>query len=97
MGYLGGALSGFTDQLKKEKSDRGPTKATSKRSSDDPEHKDDSVEQPKSRWQKFRSNLAGSFKKGGRVKKTGVYRLHKGEKVIPANKVKRSRSRGKRR
>lgn len=25
-----------------------------------------------------------SFKKGGRVKKTGVYKLHKGEKVIKA-------------
>lgn len=28
------------------------------------------------------------FKKGGKVRKTGVYKLHKGEKVVPANKVR---------
>jgi hypothetical protein len=33
--------------------------------------------------------LQGSFKKGGLVKKTGAYKLHKGEKVIPKNKVKK--------
>lgn len=27
--------------------------------------------------------IIGSLKKGGTVKKTGLYRLHKGEKVIP--------------
>ena len=26
----------------------------------------------------------GTFKKGGRVKKTGVYKLHKGEQVAPS-------------
>lgn len=26
--------------------------------------------------------LLGSFKKGGKVKKTGVYKLHKGERVM---------------
>jgi hypothetical protein len=30
-----------------------------------------------------------SMKKGGKVKKTGLHLLHKGEEVIPANKVKR--------
>jgi hypothetical protein len=30
---------------------------------------------------------SGSMKKGGNVKKTGLYRLHKGEQVIPANEV----------
>jgi len=30
------------------------------------------------------SSLMGSFKKGGRVKKTGPYKLHEGETVIPA-------------
>ena len=29
------------------------------------------------------------FKTGGRIKKTGVYRLHSGEVVIPADLVKR--------
>lgn len=28
----------------------------------------------------------GSFKRGGTVPKTGTYRLHKGERVIPARK-----------
>lgn len=28
------------------------------------------------------------FKKGGKVKKTGVYKLHAGEKVVPAHKAK---------
>ena len=31
-------------------------------------------------------NVLGSFKKGGTVKKTGVYKLHKGEEVVPAKK-----------
>ena len=31
--------------------------------------------------------VLGSMKKGGKVPKTGVYQLHKGEKVIPASMV----------
>jgi hypothetical protein len=31
------------------------------------------------------------FKRGGSVKRTGVYRLHKGERVIPASRSKRGR------
>lgn len=34
------------------------------------------------------SNLA-SLKRGGKVRKTGPANLHKGERVIPAGKVKR--------
>jgi hypothetical protein len=30
------------------------------------------------------TNRMGSFKKGGTVKKTGDYKLHKGEKVLTA-------------
>jgi hypothetical protein len=30
--------------------------------------------------------ILGSFKRGGRVKKTGAYLLHKGERVIPKRK-----------
>jgi hypothetical protein len=30
-----------------------------------------------------------SYKKGGRVKKTGLARLHKGEVVVPRNKVRK--------
>lgn len=32
----------------------------------------------------------GSFKKGGKVKKTGVYRLHKGERVLSKNQFKKT-------
>jgi hypothetical protein len=31
------------------------------------------------------------FKKGGKVKKTGVYKLHKGEKVLTASAAKKHR------
>lgn len=56
-----------------------------------------------SRWlgSKFGSNASGgskaagdasdnatTMKKGGRVKKTGMYRVHKGEVIIPAKVVK---------
>ena len=39
-----------------------------------------------------------SFKKGGKVKKTGIYKLHKGEKVVTAKQAKRpaSKLRGRR-
>ena len=29
------------------------------------------------------------FKRGGRVHRTGIYRLHRGERVIPARKTRR--------
>lgn len=35
-------------------------------------------------------NVIGSFKKGGKVKRTGNYKLHKGEVVVPASRVKAS-------
>lgn len=38
------------------------------------------------------NTVQGSFRKGGKVKKTGVYRLHKGERVVP-RKSKRGRRR----
>lgn len=36
----------------------------------------------------------GSFKKGGRVKKTGLYKLHKGEKVMNAKQTKKMDRKG---
>ena len=35
---------------------------------------------------RMKRELLGSFEKGGIVKKTGAYKLHKGEEVIPAKK-----------
>jgi hypothetical protein len=37
--------------------------------------------------QQFPAKPIGSFKKGGKVKKTGTYKLHKGERVIPKGKT----------
>lgn len=34
--------------------------------------------------------LLGSFKKGGRVKKTGIYKLHKGEHVLNKEQAQRA-------
>lgn len=31
------------------------------------------------------------FKRGGRVKRTGIYKLHAGERVIPARSKRRGR------
>ena len=34
------------------------------------------------------AGILGSLKKGGRVRKTGLYKLHAGEQVVPATRVK---------
>lgn len=39
----------------------------------------------------FGNAILGSLKKGGRIKKTGLYRLHKGELVVPAGKKHKRR------
>jgi len=39
--------------------------------------------------EEYKPGVLGSFKKGGKVKKTGKYKLHKGEMVVPAKKVKK--------
>jgi hypothetical protein len=36
--------------------------------------------------------VLGSFKRGGMVKKTGAYKLHKGEKVLPTGMVKHGKN-----
>lgn len=38
--------------------------------------------------EKYRK-LRGSFKKGGKVKKTGAYKLHKGERVLNPTQTKK--------
>jgi hypothetical protein len=42
---------------------------------------------PRMGFQQPGGPLLGSFKKGGKVKKTGKYKLHKGEKVISLKNV----------
>lgn len=36
-----------------------------------------------------KTKVLGSFQKGGSVKKTGVYKLHKGEKVVSVKAMKK--------
>lgn len=38
--------------------------------------------------------VQGSYKKGGKVKKTGIYRLHKGERVLNRKQTKRVERKG---
>ena len=38
-----------------------------------------------------RLDMIMSFKRGGRVKRTGIYKLHRGEHVVPARHKRRSR------
>ena len=79
MGFLGGAISGFSQGVKKNDSDDN---GKSRKFRKDPK---------KSYWQNLKSEISGSFKKGGKVKKTGIYKLHKNEVVVPAKK-RRKRS-----
>lgn len=36
--------------------------------------------------------ILGSFKRGGKVMKTGAYKLHKGETVVPSGMVKHGKN-----
>lgn len=38
--------------------------------------------------------VQGSYKKGGKVKKTGIYRLHKNERVLNSKDTKKLESKG---
>ena len=40
----------------------------------------------------LRSRGIKGFKKGGTVRRTGIYKLHKGEQVIPAGKARMARA-----
>jgi hypothetical protein len=89
MGFFGGALGGYADEATKMKGQgrsgalRGKKKLP--------------LTRPNSSNTTSLTPMAepGSFRKGGRVKKTGFAKVHKGEQVIPAKK--RSRRSGKRR
>ena len=45
------------------------------------------------RGQSVAGTLPKSLRKGGRIGKTGIYRLHKGEEVIPAGRAARKAGR----
>ena len=39
----------------------------------------------------FAGRYLASMKKGGKVKKTGLYKLHRGEKVVPLSSLRMAR------
>lgn len=89
-GFIGGALSGYADEKSKRKGKRGLLRGKKKT-------KNLPITPPNASNTTMLTPMAqpSSFRKGGRVKKTGFAKVHAGEKVIPA-KRKRARS-GKRR
>jgi hypothetical protein len=78
MGYLGGALEGFSKNYKKKK----------KKAPDDSSKAGQGISSGIGK-------IIGSFKKGGRVKRTGNYRLHAGEKVVTAKRARGRRSKSR--
>ena len=44
-----------------------------------------------SRGPMFGGRVLATMKKGGKVKKTGLYKLHRGEKVVPLSSLRRAR------
>jgi hypothetical protein len=89
-GFLGGALSGFADEASKRQSS-GKSGLLSKL-----RKKKQLPLTPSDSSNTTNLSQVPSYKRGGKVKKTGLAYVHKGEKVIPA-KRKRGRSAGKRR
>jgi hypothetical protein len=89
-GMLGGFLSGYANEANaREKSGkRGLLRRKKKKAAPSDSGNTGSV---------GAGDVIGSFKKGGRVKKTGKYILHRGEHVVPKRGKKRGKKYGKRR
>jgi hypothetical protein len=51
------------------------------------------MEQSSDRAAQDQERILASMKRGGKVKRTGLYRLHKGERVKPARKGRGKKSR----
>lgn len=75
MSFFGGALSGYAGKSSdmKKQGQQGLINRFKDRKKTSQRTSDD-------------MNILGSFRKGGRVKKTGTYKLHKGETVVPTKK-----------
>jgi hypothetical protein len=71
-----------------------PAKASSSSSGDNPNAKYGDRPGEKRIDTRSMTKPLGSFKKGGKVKKTGIYKLHKGEKVLNAKQTKKAAKKG---
>jgi hypothetical protein len=104
-GFFGGAVSGFADTALKKKNKGTPSgakKLMSKMSKKGGSSDSFSSMAPPSQYQGSGGdgNSAGSFKRGGRVRRTGRARVHKGERVLTAKQARKyegKRRGGKRR
>jgi hypothetical protein len=88
MGFFGGALSGFAGEAEKKR-EAGNSRMFNRK-------KKTPLRSPNSSNTMNLSEDVPSYKRGGKVKKTGLAYVHRGETVVPA-KRKRGRSAGKRR
>jgi hypothetical protein len=88
--FLGGGLQGYADEATKRKKagQHGLLRGRKKKAKPSNSGNTGPV---------GGGDVIGSFKNGGRVKKTGKYLLHKNEQVVPARKKKRGKRSGKRR
>jgi hypothetical protein len=92
-GFLGGLMSGFANETK----DRQKAGKTSILSRLRKRKNKPAMQGSGNTGAVGAGDVIGSFKKGGRVKKTGKYMLHKGEKVVPKRAKKRGKKSSKRR
>lgn len=86
--FISGALSGFTGEAEKKR-EAGNSRMFNRK-------KKLPLRKPSPESETNLSEQVPSYKRGGKVKKTGLAYVHKGEKVIPA-KRKRGRNARKRR
>lgn len=86
--FIGGALSGFADKYKKRKRGGGDQKET---------NSGGGGASDSGGGGEMSGAPAGSFKRGGKVRRTGKARVHKGERVLTAKQAKRYEKRGAKR
>jgi hypothetical protein len=73
----------------------GLRKFTGRLSDSDSKSDDQSGEEKNSKAKSLIRDFVGSFKRGGAVKKTGLAKLHKGERVLTKAQAKRYGRKGR--
>ena len=87
MGFLGGMAGGLASRAMSRKKKSADTK-----SEDKPDFKNSPIGKLASKIKgkmSSKKQAVPSYKRGGKVKKTGPAKLHQGEKVIPKRKGKK--------
>ena len=91
MSFLGGVMSGFSKETDKD----SKTKQRVKDAIGKIKSKIKGKPQTSASVDEGAGSDFPSYKRGGRVKKTGLARLHKGERVLTTRQAKRFRGRSK--